>query len=274
MDAEVLLLFATGVVGGFLAGFLGVGGGILYVVILPMFLSKYDLHGNELIRYVIANSIFCTWIASISGNIAQLSQRRFYTREVLLVGITGIFASLLALNWVVFQDWYSQSFFNLFVLVLLSIILVQTIRRSSRKFKFVREVEFDRRKFTFAGLMGGVIAASSGLGGGAIVVPLLNVGLKMNIKKAKSISLGVIFLTSLAITAYNLLADPDQLVGYGKGYILFPVAIPIAIGVFISTPIGVRLSRTSPAFLISYIFALFIGIVIIKKVFETYLLLV
>lgn len=241
------------------------------MVILPMFLAKYDLQGNELIRFVIANSIFCTLIASISGNIAQINQRRFYAREVLLVGFAGILASLFALNWVVFQDWYSQSTSNLIILVLLVIILVQTLRRSSRKFKFVREVEFDRRKFTLAGLMGGIIAATTGLGGGAVVVPLLNVGLKMNIKKAKSISLGVIFLTSIAITTYNLLSAPDQLVGPGKGYILFPVAIPIAIGVFISTPVGVRTSRRMPSFLISYIFALFIGVVIIKKVVETYL---
>jgi uncharacterized membrane protein YfcA len=121
--------------------------------------------------------------------------------------------------------------------------------------------------------MGGAIAATSGLGGGAIIVPLLNVGLKMNIKKAKSISLGVIFLTSMAITVYNLLSNPDQLVGPGMGYILFPLAIPIAIGVFISTPLGVRMLRRSPAFLISYIFALFIGVVIIKKAFEIYFVL-
>ena len=150
---------------------------------------------------------------------------------------------------------------------------MQTVRRTSRKFKFVREVEFDRRKFSLAGLMGGIIAATSGLGGGAIVVPLLNVGLKMNIKKAKSISLGVIFLTSLAITAYNLLSDPEKMVGPGKGYILFPVAIPIALGVFISTPVGVRMSRRSPAFVISYVFAFFIGLVIIKKVVDFYLAL-
>lgn len=270
LDAEIFLLFSTGIIGGFLAGFLGIGGGILYVVILPTFLSEYDLQGVELIRFVIANSIFCTLIASISGNIAQITQRRFYTREVLLVGITGIFASLLALNLVVFKDWYSQSVFNVILLVLLCIILVQTLRRSSRKFRFVREVEFDRRKFILAGFMGGVIAATSGLGGGAIVVPLLNVGLKMNIKKAKSVSLGVIFLTSMAITVYNLLSNPDQLVGPGIGYILFPLVIPIAIGVLISTPFGVRMSRKSPAFLISYIFAIFTGLVIIKKLVETY----
>jgi len=241
------------------------------VVVLPFFLAKYNLQGAELIRFVIANSIFCTLVASVSGNVAQISQRRFYTREVLLVGITGIFGSLIALNWVVFQDWYSQNVFNLTVLVLLGIILVQTLRRSSRKFRFVREVEFDRRKFSRAGFMGGIIAATSGLGGGAIIVPLLNVGLKMNIKKAKSISLGVIFLTSVAITAYNLLSIPEQSVGPGKGYVLFPVAIPIAIGVFISTPVGVRMSRKSPAFVISYVFAFFIGVVIIKKVVDSYL---
>ena len=102
-------------------------------------------------------------------------------------------------------------------------------------------------------------------------MPLLNVGLKMNIKKAKSISLGVIFLTSMAITAYNLFTVPEQLVGPGKGYILFPIVIPIAIGVFFSTPVGVRMSRKSPAFVISYVFAFFIGVVIIKKVVDSYL---
>ena len=266
-----LYLFLTGIFGGFLAGFLGIGGGILYIFILPLFLNQFGFEGSELVRYTIANSIVCTLIASISGNIAQLRFRRFYKREVLLVGVFGIIASLATLKLVVFSDWYSKELFDVFLVTLLVFILIQTLRRISRKFRFVREVIFDFKKLSLAGLSGGFIAGATGLGGGAIIVPLLNLGLKMNIKKAKSISLGVLFITSLAISIYNSLAQPiPNEIPLHLGYIIIPVVVPISLGVLLSTPAGVWVSRKSPSFFISYIFSGFLFLVILRKSWEIY----
>jgi len=266
-----LYLLLTGILGGFLAGFLGIGGGILYIFILPIFLSQFGIEGRELVRYTIANSIFCTLIASISGNIAQLRFRRFYKREVFLVGAFGIISSLVTLKLIVFSEWFSKELFDVILVMLLVFILVQTLRKASRKFKFVREVVFDFKKLSLAGLSGGFIAGVTGLGGGAIIVPLLNLGLKMNIKKAKSISLGVLFITSAVISMYYSLADPNPNgIPLHMGYLIIPVVVPISIGVLVFTPVGVWISRKSPSFFISYFFSGFLFLVILKKSWEIY----
>jgi len=266
-----IALLLIGLVGGFLAGFLGIGGGIVYIAILPIFLKQAGILNNELVQFIIANSIFGTMIAAISGNIVHLKYNRFYKKEVALVGLAGTISALATLYFVVHTSWYSQELFNLVIVLLLIVILYKTLKNSSRKFRFVREVSFDRGKLSLSGISGGFIAASSGLGGGAIIVPLLNLGLKMNIKKAKSISLGVIFITSVVITIYNTMTNAPQTIEVTNyGYIIPSIVLPMSLGALISTPFGVVISRKSPAFLIAYIFSAFIALVIFKKSLELY----
>ncbi|MCZ6521013.1 MAG: sulfite exporter TauE/SafE family protein [Bacteroidetes bacterium] len=269
--AIAIALLLVGLVGGFLAGFLGIGGGIVYIAILPIFLKQAGIPNNELVQFIIANSIFGTMIAAISGNIVHLKYNRFYKKEVALVGLAGTISALATLYFVVHTSWYSQELFNLVIVLLLIVILYKTLKNSSRKFRFVREVSFDQGKLSLSGISGGFIAASSGLGGGAIIVPLLNLGLKMNIKKAKSISLGVIFITSVVITIYNTMINAPQTIEVTNyGYIIPSIVLPMSLGALISTPFGVVISRKSPAFLIAYIFSAFIALVIFKKSLELY----
>lgn len=52
-----LLLLLCGSVGGFLAGLLGVGGGMLFIPVINEYLSSYPLTTDELVKYTLANSI-------------------------------------------------------------------------------------------------------------------------------------------------------------------------------------------------------------------------
>lgn len=268
---DFVSLFAIGIFGGFLAGFLGIGGGILYIAVLPIFLARIGVEGQELVQFTIANSIFGTLAAGVAGNIAHLQGNRFYKKEVILVSLSGVISAVLALLLIVNTNWYSGHLFNLLVVLLLSYILYKTLKNSAKKFKFIREVTFDPGKLSIAGTIGGTIAACSGLGGGAIIVPLLNIGLKMNIKKAKSISLGVILVTSAAITLVNLISEPTYNgAAENVGFIVPSIVGPMSLGVLISTPLGVKIGKSTPAFLISYVFSVFLALVILKKSVELY----
>jgi len=118
-------------------------------------------------------------------------------------------------------------------------------------------------------MAGGILAALSGLGGGSVVVPILNLGFKMDIKRAKAISLGMILLSTAVITLFNMLETPRlPYNGPHWGYLVWPVALPLSIGVAVASPLGVMVGKRLPSKVISYIFAIFLALVIIKKAAE------
>ena len=54
----IIYIFLLGSIGGFLSGFLGVGGGIVYVPILDYFLTKLGFTDGDLVNAILANSLF------------------------------------------------------------------------------------------------------------------------------------------------------------------------------------------------------------------------
>ena len=122
-----------------------------------------------------------------------------------------------------------------------------------------------------SGIAGGTLSAASGVGGGAVTVPLLNHWLGINIKKAKSISLFMILISSMLMTIANLtVSSTEKYTEWQQGLILFPIAIPLAIGVVIGAPLGVKASHMMSSRTLSIIFALLLIIVIIEKLVELY----
>lgn len=263
---DYLYLFIAGIGGGFIAGLLGIGGGMIYILVLPLALAHIGAPEEEMVQYVISNSIFGTLFASISGNIAEIRNKRFYRNEVLVVGLLGAISSLFILNFVVHTSWYNKYVFNGVVIAIMIYILISVIIHSNPQNRFIREKPFSKSRLSIAGMAGGAVSALSGLGGGTVIVPILNAAMKMNIKKAKSISLGMIFFSASFMTLFNLLEKPFfDFERFHIGFIIFPVVIPLSIGVIIATPIGVKMSRSIPSYIISYIFSIFILFVIIGK---------
>ena len=264
---DFFLLLVTGLVGGFLAGFLGIGGGIIYILVLPAILTSFNLPEEVIAQYTIANSIFGILFASLAGSVMQLIHKNFFKREAIIVSISSALTAVLVLHFIVNTAWYSRTIFNFVIIIVLIYLLISTLKRA--KLENLPEHEISKSSYLgFAGIGSGALSALSGLGGGAIVVPVLNGKLKMNIQKAKSISLSMIFFTALLLTIANLLETPIH--SYEKsslGYVIFPVAIPLSLGVSLASPLGVKISSKLKPRIISYIFAIFLLIVIIFKVF-------
>ena len=265
---EYFLLFIMGLAGGFLAGLIGIGGGVLYVLILPYLLINMGYPDSELVQFTIANSLVGTMFAALSGNIALISKREFYWKETLTIGLFGTVASLLVLNFVVQTEWYQRNIFNVVIIVIMLFVIYRTIKNigllSEENSSYLK-----LNQLSWVGALAGSISALSGFGGGVIIIPILNLRFKVDMKKAKSISLGVIFITSLALTVANLLAVPMVNVkGQNIGYVVWPLVTVLSFGVVIGSPFGVRIARKLSNRTISYIFVLFLGVVIIDKLIQ------
>lgn len=260
---EYFYLALAGLAGGFLAGLLGIGGGILYILILPIALSAIGVSDQEIVQYTIANSLFGTFAASLSGSISLFRKGEVYLKEVLIVGAVSIMAALLSLNYIVNTPFYSQRIFNIVIILILGFVLVKTITRAKREPAYDENMANKNLILGGSGFAGGLIASLSGLGGGAIIVPILNIGMRMDIKRAKSISLGMIVLSSLSMTLFNSFEEPVHDVQlYNTGYLVWPVALTLSAGVVVASPLGVAVGRRMPSHIISYVFSVFILIVI------------
>ena len=75
--------------------------------------------------------------------------------------------------------------------------------------------------------------------------------------------------TALMMTIYNLFEKPvHEFKAYNMGYIIFPIALTLSLGVVVASPFGVRIGRRLTSSTISYIYAGFLIIVIFKKIVE------
>ena len=263
------ILIVAGLGGGFLAGFLGIGGGIIYILILPAVLRHVGVPEAELAQYVIANSIFGTTIAALSGSISLLRTRDFYWKEVWLVGTGALLTAYLLLFTFVNTPFYSKQLFTIAVIFFLALILTSTLLRKYSRHIFQRPVRNARRWYIITGVTSGAMSALSGLGGGTITVPMLTSGLHIDIKRAKSISLGVIFIASAGMTIFNMIDQPEALIHFGRvGYIVLPVSGVLSLGVLLGSPLGVWAAHRVSSRTISWSFIAFIAVVLVKKIVE------
>jgi len=166
----MLWLVLAGFAGGFLAGLLGIGGGIIYVVILPYALRDAGVTTEYLTPLTIANSIFGVLFASFATNYLNIRNKDFYLRESLWVGIPGAAFSVLILKTIVLQSWYSITYFyGILVLFLLYMLISLFYKRNLEEKPYT--YSYKKTTLSFAGIIGGSLASATGLGGGGCCCP-------------------------------------------------------------------------------------------------------
>lgn len=264
--ADLLILAAFGSLSGFISGFLGVGGGIIFIPVLDFFLSKAGMHDAYLVKGILANSLF---VIIFSGSVSSYNQYKhgnFFPRQILHTAVPGMFTAFF-MTWLIKQgDWYSKATFNyVFALMLLVIVIRMFATKPAKE----GEGEAANWKYQLTGLFAGLITAFSGLGGGVVMTPVFTDIMKQSIKKASSISNGVIPFFAILIGIYNL-SDPAPyaISNLQVGYVVFPVILPLVAGTFLFAPLGVRTAQKSSQTLIRTVFATFASIVFIKLLYE------
>jgi len=262
----------SGFAGGFIAGLLGIGGGIIYILIFSVFLkrlSAQSIESTDMVQLMISNSLFAIFFAGLSGSYRQWKSHNFYFKPVLVIGLSGIVSAIGIKEILTGMHIYSTHDFAIFFTLLMIPLLFRMFAQKQKEGKTDPE-KLSTWKMIITGLISGAASALSGLGGGFILIPILNGFFRIPMKKTVSVSLGIIALVALGYSLFNLFftSYPQYEFPFTSGAIVLPMVLPVVAGVLIGTPIGVKVSHKLPALALKVLFAVFTIVVISKLLID------
>lgn len=259
MQPEFLGLYlATGIIAGFLAGLLGVGGGLIMVPALVFISQKMGLAEHLILHLALATSLASVVFNSISS--IRSHHRRGAVRWPLFHQLApGLLLGTLLGSLVaqLFKSQWLQLFFGCFaILVGLQMLLAW---RAEGRFNLP-----GRLGMGLAGGGIGLISAWVGIGGGSMTVPFLSacrVELRQAIGTSSAAGLPIAIGGTLGYIWIGWQAP--GLPAWSLGYVQLPALVLLALSGALMAPLGARLAHSLPVPRLKRIFGLllvFIGV--------------
>lgn len=272
MDIDFYLFFIyllAGAFGGFLAGLLGVGGGIIFIPVIQEIIRNKALSEDQA-YYVLANSVAVVMVVGISGTIKQYKMKNTNLKAST---VTGLFAAGSSLGLSHLLNVYEVNNPKLFNAIFAGILILTALRMwfsKKEKNSESKEIEYPPLpSFIPAGLFAGFITALTGLGGGVVLVPYFNKILKLPIKAATGMSLSVIPFIAFPVFIYYMNQTPAKEVfpGMQTGYVMWTAILPLVLASALASPYGVRTANNMSNVTLFRIFMFFVVLTIIKVLF-------
>jgi uncharacterized membrane protein YfcA len=247
----IVELAMLGIVSGFLAGLLGIGGGMLMVPFITLILTNRGVSPDLAVKMAIATSMATIMFTSISsvrahhrrGAVRWDIVQRLAPGIVLggIIGSLGVFALLKGSSLAIF--------FGLFV----SFSATQMFL--DKKPKPTRQMPGTLGQLT-AGSVIGFISGLVGAGGGFISVPFMT-WCNIAIHNAVATSAALGFPIAVAnVLGYALSGQSVPNLPAGSiGYVWLPALGVIAMFSFLTAPLGARTAHRSPVARLKRVFA-------------------
>lgn len=264
-----LSLAFIGVVAGFLAGLLGIGGGIftvpsfLFLFYLFEFPAEYTIHvaiGTSL-GVMIFTALSSTWAHFLKKGI-QWKFLRSYAPGVIFGAILGAFIA---------DSLPSKKLVTLFCIYIFcfGIYFVITSLRKENLYCVQQQLKEPCRVITaFVGLLLGTVSSTLGVGGAPITIPYLTAH-RVQLKHAISTSAFVSLLVgSIGSISYLFFGLNEKMTDGSIGYLYLPGMIITGITSILSAPYGAKLAYVLPTRLLRAIFGCFlivVSIVLIRR---------
>jgi uncharacterized membrane protein YfcA len=283
-----LILLLCGSIGGFLAGLLGVGGGMLFIPVIHEYLNSYSLTTDEIVKYTLGNSIALVFISGVSGTFRQIKMGTWDWKQSLQIGIPGALSSLAMSYAITHGDWYNKQRFQTVFLGFLLLSIGNMIFGKSKAQKINSpsntNVELSEKQTyisptaknqktillpTLVGILAGAVVSLSGLGGGIIMVPLFRMLLKKPMHQATSLSLSIVPILSISSLLQYTISQPIQPINpLQTGYLLWIILIPMMAGVMFFSSFGQKTAPRVPVLWLRVIFAVLSSIILVKTLIE------
>jgi len=254
MMLEPLLIVELALLGvgtGFLAGLLGIGGGMLMVPFITIIMSNRGVAPDLAVKMAIATSmatIIFTSISSVRAHHKRGAVRWDIVKRLApgivigsIIGSLGVFALL--------KGSYLAIFFGLFV----SFSATQMFL--DKKPKPTRQMPGTAGQFAAGGFIG-FLSGLVGAGGGFISVPFMT-WCNVAIHSAVATSAALGFPIAVAnVLGYVISGQSVQnLPANSFGYIWLPALLVIAVCSFLTAPLGAKAAHSLPVGKLKRVFA-------------------
>ena len=263
-----ILLLLSGLIAGIIAGIFGLGGGILFTPILYYLFITSGVTNPAI--WAIATSLLCTFIASTGSSIQQGFNKNAFLKEGVVVGVTGSAGVYIGKKWVMSNYFTEELFVILFSMILFMVALLFFYRSHNRKLTPEDETEGELTavKSVISGTSGGFVASIAGVGGGIVLVPMMNLIYRLKLSKAISISsLAIVLISFSGWFQYAFLSgEQSGLTSFTIGYVDFGTALPLIIGAFSGGFAGVRVGLYLTARVTQILFGTLILIIVFSMI--------
>lgn len=267
--ATIFLFVMLGSLAGFLAGLLGIGGGIILV---PLFLWAFATAAfapDLLVHTAFGTSLAIIIPTAFSSTLGHRKRGNVEWHQVAYLCLGGLLGALCGawLASLLSGEWLKGLFGAMQILVAVQMLLFQP------RLPPERSDAVSPWPLVAVGLAGGAFSAFFGVGGGVIAVPLMVIVLGFPIHLAVGNSSALIVISSLAGALSYMYHGwhADSLPPFSFGYVnglVFLLVAPFAIGM---ARLGVRVaSRTAHAKLVK-VFAALLILVGLRMIYRAWL---
>ncbi len=259
---ELLIFIGIGCTVGFLAGFFGVGGGVLMVPVLVFSYERMGVHWSVLTHIAIGTSLFVIIFASLMSAYQHGKQRNVDWRSVLVLGFSS---AVTALGTAKLAAWLSgrhlRIFFGLIVMAAAVRMLTESEAQAQKKLEFLSKPGI--LSLTGVGLAAGIVAGLAGVGGGVVTIPMMYYFLDMPLKLAIGTSSATIVITALFSVVGYILNGIGRagLPEWSFGFVDLQRGAALAFGTVLMARVGAYVSFKTHPFLLKKFFALFVILV-------------
>lgn len=255
----ILAFLVLGLVVGFMAGLLGIGGGGIMVPVLTSIFLAQGVPVEQVVHMALGTSMASIVFTSFSSMRAHHKKGAVMWNVVKYMAggvIIGTFAAT-------FLATYMKSVhLAIFFAIFMAYVSIQMA--IDKKPKPSRELSAPSSLFGVGSLIGSVSALVS-IGGGSLTVPYL-VWQNVDLKKAIATSAAIGFPLSIAGTVGYMIngmihASSSEMM---LGFVYLPGVVLISIVSYFTAPLGARMAHTLPVGKLKKIFALLLMTLSIK----------
>jgi hypothetical protein len=247
----------TGLLGGFLAGYLGIGGGMVLVPVLSWLFSRHPATADTAVQMAVATSLATMLFSSLSSLLAH-HRRGAILWQVVKTLLPGLLAG--ALLGTLIADWLESAalgkVFGFFALLVGMQLLFVADQQRNLPLPGMLPA-------TGVGLVIGSISSLIGIGGGSMTVPwLLWHGRQIRNAIATAAACG--YPIALAGTFGFILLGESSPDTPALGYVHLQALAGVALFAVLGAPLGVVAIHRSSPLLAKRIFGVFLLVVAVK----------
>lgn len=268
MLSLILFIIGTGLLAGFLAGLLGIGGGIVLVPALYYGFIYLGFDDAHLMHIAIGTSL---GVIIPTGLISAYSHYKRGNIDFCFVRRIAVFIVIGVLSGAAAADMMSGTVLKMIfacALVMLSFLMLINVQG-----KMKSETQSLSKNIADmpAGIGIGALSALMGIGGATLSVPYMGFrGMVIHRAIGTASAIGPIIALPGAIGFIVAGLDQAPGISYTAGYFHWLAWVLIVPFSMIAAPIGVRVNGAVNAVLLKKIFALFVLIVAAKMMFDAF----